>query len=51
MVSLAYVDEITVVEVIEETVPELVELDTLLVEDSEAALLELDDAKLKNGER
>ena len=35
---------------IEETELELVEVDTELAEDEEAALLELDDAELNNGE-
>lgn len=35
---------------IEETVLELVELDTVVAEEEEAALLELDDASLNNAE-
>lgn len=47
----AYVNETTVVEVLEETVLELVELDTLVTaEDEEAALLELDDVALNNAD-
>lgn len=47
----AYVNKTTVVEVLAETVLEVVKLDTLLTdEDEEAVVLELDDVALNNAD-